>query len=376
MGASARDAQYRRAGGLCWVGPAHRLLAWAGLVEHQYARPKGPNRVPSCGNSWHEPSLVVTYDPSTREWGRFRTGGEVPPPTAGASGAGDSCQLLVWGGATRMEELGYWLTITSHQLYRLQLDTRTWSRLGPAGRPPPPAEKGVAWRHGDWLYLFGGYCAERWAGDGAGYDVEQDPETGGWWHNALVRYSEAQNRWDWPAVLGISPSPRAGAAATRAPGPAALLFGGRCRRRRLNDLHRLDLISLAWTELEAGTEPEPLAPPCPALPAPRSLSCLVTLPGHGQTAALYGGLDQLSSPLNDCWLLHCSETGRHRWEEVELRYDHGEVRAWHGAAASPVTGELILLSGLTQERCHLLSPVFINTRILLLYNSFLEINSH
>merc|ERR1719397_1509812 len=108
MGASARDAQYRRAGGLCWVGPAHRLLAWAGLVEHQYARPKGPNRVPSCGNSWHEPSLVVTYDPSTREWGRFRTGGDVPPPTAGASGAGDSCQLLVWGGATRMEELGYW----------------------------------------------------------------------------------------------------------------------------------------------------------------------------------------------------------------------------------------------------------------------------
>ena len=48
--------------------------------------------------------------------------------------------------------------------------------------------------------------------------------------------------------------------------------------------------------------------------------------------------------LQDLWLL---ETESPDWEEVELAYDHGEVRCWH--AAVMLGGELLVHSGLTQE---------------------------
>ena len=41
------------------------------------------------------------------------------------------------------------------------------------------------------------------------------------------------------------------------------------------------------------------------------------------------------------------ETESLDWEEVELAYDHGEVRCWHAAAM--LGGELLVHSGLTQE---------------------------
>ena len=52
------------------------------------------------------------------------------------------------------------------------------------------------------------------------------------------------------------------------------------------------------------------------------------------TWLVYGGVNLLSSPLNDAWLLKISksESGRLSWSEMDLRYDHGEVRCWHAAS--------------------------------------------
>ena len=63
--------------------------------------------------------------------------------------------------------------------------------------------------------------------------------------------------------------------------------------------------------------------------------------------AVYGGLGQLCAPLNDCWILHIHEDDHH-WREMELEYDHGEVRCWHSAAVTQYQ-EMILHSGFTQE---------------------------
>ena len=76
---------------------------------------------------------------------------------------------------------------------------------------------------------------------------------------------------------------------------------------------------------------------------PRSLHSL-TYTGHGRLV-VYGGLGQLSAPLNDCWVL---EVETETWREQELGYDHGEVRCWHSALLS-TNQEVILHSGLTQE---------------------------
>ena len=82
--------------------------------------------------------------------------------------------------------------------------------------------------------------------------------------------------------------------------------------------------------------------------------------------AVYGGLGQLCAPLSDCWVLQVGgdeggggaeggaegegggEGGVADWAELELDYDHGEVRCWHTAAVTPEL-EMVIHSGLTQE---------------------------
>ena len=76
--------------------------------------------------------------------------------------------------------------------------------------------------------------------------------------------------------------------------------------------------------------------------------------------AVYGGLGQLCAPLSDCWVLRVGKGGAEGeggaegaggtadWAELELDYDHGEVRCWHTAAVTPEL-EMVIHSGLTQE---------------------------
>lgn len=97
---------------------------------------------------------------------------------------------------------------------------------------------------------------------------------------------------------------------------------------------------------------------------------------------LYGGFNNMCTPLSDAWLLHLrgvdgTDGEQDRlcnafrvkyeylkehfffklllgfqcqplWQEVPLRYDHGEPRCWHGQAVTK-SGEVIIHSGLTQE---------------------------
>ena len=171
--------------------------------------------------------------------------------------------------------------------------------------------------------------------------MSRDVETGGGWHNALVSYSSQTNSFQWPSFTGALPSPRAGAAVCSA-GQEVFIFGGRSRQRRLNDLYRLDLVSLTCTTVHTDTNQDMFGPPSSLVPAPRSLHTL-TYTGQ-ERLVVYGGLGQLSAPLNDCWVLEMdSET----WREQELGYDHGEVRCWHSALLCQ--HQVILHSGLTQE---------------------------
>ena len=48
---------------------------------------------------------------------------------------------------------------------------------------------------------------------------------------------------------------------------------------------------------------------------------------------VYGGLGLLCAPLNDAWILKVDKKtlSSADWTQMDLEYDHGEVRCWHGS---------------------------------------------
>ena len=56
------------------------------------------------------------------------------------------------------------------------------------------------------------------------------------------------------------------------------------------------------------------------------------IPDCGSTKRflVYGGMSMLCCPLNDGWILNLDiEQTNSVWEQIDLSYDHGEVRCWH-----------------------------------------------
>ena len=342
------------------------MLCWGGVKEHRYKKPKGPNRTPTCGNSFHDPAEVVTYCPASQSWGMVRVGGEVPRPLAGAVGVPLGGGLLVWGGLALGEEHGYYTHSSSDELHFLSTVGRKWQRLRPEGRAPPASEKGVGWSWSNNAYFFSGWSDTSEEDNARAQDFHWEDEdvrgngAGGGWHNALTCYQLKTNSWQQVKTKGRAPAPRAAAAAAVV-GDAAFIFGGRGRRGRMDDLHCLHLPSLTWTEVATCSWPDPWTSTSALRPLPRALHTLTHLPGTS-LLALYGGLGQLHAPLQDLWLLHTDSLD---WEEVELAYDHGEVRCWHAAAM--VGGELLVHSGLTQE-------YYLTRQISLTYTCFSTIS--
>ena len=79
-------------------------MTWGGVAEHVYRKPKGPNKAPCCGNSFHSPDIVMVYDTVSEVWGELITGGDVPPPTVAPAAAFDLCEtLFVYGGLVMRE---------------------------------------------------------------------------------------------------------------------------------------------------------------------------------------------------------------------------------------------------------------------------------
>lgn len=350
VGVSPRDKLYRRAGHVSW-NHQHLMVSWGGVVEHIYNKPKGPNRTPTCGNSFHDPSVLVSYDSATSEWGHIATSGDVPPPTVSAVGVSAQDMLYVFGGLVQTEEDagGDFIDLvysSSNILYVLDIEKRMWQNVKPSGEPPPRSEKGIGWEYQDSLYFFGGYSSESSEEKALqfGFDYTEDPSSNRVWHNALVKFNIERNCFEWPKIRGILPCPRAGSAVSLE-GSFVYIFGGRCKQRRLNDLFCIDLFNMTSTMIDPGSQPDPFASPEPFLPCPRSLHSMVNV--GGSRLVVYGGVGQLCSPLNDCWILHVNESIV-CWEEVELPYDHGEVRCWHTGTCS-ADGELLVHSGFTQE---------------------------
>ena len=118
---------------MSWTQDDGLIMVWGGVAEHQYRKPKGPNKSPDCGNSFHDPGCVAVFDPELEVWGELRTTGgpDLPPPTVAPAAA---CQqgetLFVFGGLVMLEtEAGYYEYQTSSSLYTLSLTSWQWRKV-------------------------------------------------------------------------------------------------------------------------------------------------------------------------------------------------------------------------------------------------------
>jgi len=232
-------------------------------------------------------------------------------------------------------------------IWRLDLQTMLWEKLSPEGSGPLRCDKTACWSYEGKIYMFGGF--------GPPPDFTQtklnnftfvvDPSTEDeyprGWSNQLVCYNSRSNKWEWPTANGTPPLPRAahGVAVIE---DCAFVFGGRHQDDRLNDLHKLDLLTLTWSNVLPATDYPPIG---------RSWQVLVPVQTGKSSGGLliYGGFANHEVTLSDCWKLDL-ESNPLCWTRCK-HWENGP-RLWH-AAASADPGQILIIGGL---RNNILAP--------------------
>ncbi|VDK55245.1 unnamed protein product, partial [Gongylonema pulchrum] len=203
----------------------------------------------------------------------------------------------------------------SSAVYVLDLEQEQWSlAVSDNVLIPTPRDKMTGWTHKSRCYYFGGYGPsplelpnpEQYLRNVGEFVIDGTSSFS--WNNQLLIFdpNRARNsKWTLAEVGGSVPSARAACSSTYLPAYASILvFGGRCRTERLNDLYMLDLSSLVWTRVET-TE-------VPVQPSGRSW-CSVNALSSDQ-ALVYGGLSNDSHTLSDSWRI-CIKRKRKGWYE-------------------------------------------------------------
>jgi len=352
------DNVNRRAGHVA-VSHQGRVIVWGGYME---------NQTDSSGDYWPTTEVWI-YCSLTGLWRHQKTSGPAPTKCSGAAACVLDDNMYVVAGFHKVmvdkkmyqdpefdppsDDNGESDTETddlipavqiSNSLWRLDLLTWVWTKLEPEGERPLRCDKTACWSHNDRIYLFGGFGPPLTA---ASMDVllkfsfEVDPSTVGMyprgWSNQLVYYHTRNNKWEWPATTGTTPLPRA-AHAVAVVGDMAYVFGGRHQDHRLNDLHRLDLTTLTWTNLLPATNSPPVG---------RSWQVLVPVDTGSPEGGLlmYGGFGNEEVTLSDCWKIDF-KLRLLSWQRCK-HWEEGP-RLWHAAAASS-PGQILIIGGLTNN---------------------------
>jgi len=372
LGFTNEDNVNKRAG---HVAVAHngRVIVWGGYMENQS----------NDGGDYWPTSEVWIYSSLVGEWIRRRTIGPAPTKCSGAAATVMDDQMYVVAGFHKIfvnkkmymeaeyepsddpesgpeeEDLVQAIQVDrllakiSNDLWRLDLTSWTWTKLEPDGRRPLRCDKTACWSYNNRIYLFGGFgpppaLAGKTFSEPPDCDFEEDPSTSGMyprgWSNQLVCYNTVTNVWEWPVTTGPTPKPRA-AHTVSVIGDVAYVFGGRHQDVRMNDLHRLDLVTMSWSCVLPATDYPPLG---------RSWQVLVPLETGRREGGLlmYGGFGNEEVTLSDCWVidLHSNPLS---W--VRCKHWEDGPRLWH-AAASADPGQILVVGGLTNN---ILAPSYI-----------------
>ncbi|MCP9261497.1 Kelch domain-containing protein family protein [Dirofilaria immitis] len=240
--------------------------------------------------------------------------GDVPPSTSGACAVLCGCYIFIFGGYVRRSAPNNILEGYSSAMYVLDLVQERWSLIvtGDNSLIPTPRDKMAGWCYRKKCYYFGGY----------------GPRSSDMPNSALyLRDGE---------VGGTVPSARAASACTFLENfDSILLFGGRNKNQRLNDLYLLNLSSLIWTQIEVTGINQPEG---------RTWCSLNAL--FSNQALLYGGYSNEARALSDFWRIEIKDNGEYylaTWTAVNIDDEVKSCRLWHTAAV--VEGQLFVCGG-------------------------------
>lgn len=208
------------------------------------------------GLGGYEFDCLWSYDPVTNTWRRSdwqprEEGEEVleedeefsPPVEVGA------CCTMLNG---KMYSFGSWLLgRCTAFVYELDLQTMMWTRLDPIKSDNLPLLKnkcGMVAYGSDMLFVFGGYGYPQLGmplQPGARYEVERDEDLLGWpilgWTNEMHLFHLKERVWIVPQTTGTRPPPCAAFSINKIDCHRVVLFGGRQREGRVNEIHILDM---------------------------------------------------------------------------------------------------------------------------------------
>ena len=125
------------------------------------------------------------------------------------------------------------------------------------------------------------------------------------WNNQLLSFDPSSQEWKNPTSTGAIPSPRHSYAVTIV-GHNVWLYGGDGRRVVFDDLYKLNMSALLWTQIQTGN------------PKPQVLE-LCTLTGTTETKLVLHGGCNAHRVSNDTWILDIpSQT----WRQYRSNTDH------------------------------------------------------
>ncbi|KAM3719644.1 Kelch domain-containing protein [Dirofilaria immitis] len=272
--------------------------------------------------------------------------GDVPPSTSGACAVLCGCYIFIFGGYVRRSAPNNILEGYSSAMYVLDLVQERWSLIvtGDNSLIPTPRDKMAGWCYRKKCYYFGGYGPRSsdmpnsalYLRDGEFVADEAGPF---YWNNQLLIFDPdpgKQLNWTLAKVGGTVPSARAASACTFLENfDSILLFGGRNKNQRLNDLYLLNLSSLIWTQIEVTGINQPEG---------RTWCSLNAL--FSNQALLYGGYSNEARALSDFWRIEIKDNGEYylaTWTAVNIDDEVKSCRLWHTAAV--VEGQLFVCGG-------------------------------
>ena len=290
----------------------HRLDLYTMHWELIHARGAAPGAKPDAliGHSvaWVDPYLVVfaggdgrrpsndlhTLELRTATWRQVDTTGAPPAPRVGHSSTLQGADMYIIGGFSRGKYF--------HDVHVLQVETLQWSQAVTAGTPPHGRVSHTATLYEGSIHLFGGSAGGLCFND---YLVLTPAPTSTAVANASKSTGRRQAQWSAPEVAGFPPEPRYSHTATVV-GPLLFIVGGLTRKGKPhNDLHVLDLSTLAWSMPRVTHEG----------PAPRGRHTTIAV---DSALFLFGG-GAHGELYDDIWTLDVDGKGLERLKQLATR---------------------------------------------------------
>ena len=258
---------------------------------------------------------MYIYDITQKSWSSVDTHGDSIVSCSGSGVCSLDFKIYVFGG---FSDFKFFNTLGSFDTKNLE-----WLEIKGKGQIPQPRDKISPFIHENHIYIFGGWSFSI-LGLQPGAAFHQD--LSGWgagWNNEFHKYDTTTNHWSYVQTIGRVPEPRAATSFIKIDSTRALLFGGRTRSSRTNDLYMFHLTTNTWEFFIV-----PMTPGTP-WPCERSLfsAHLVSDPRAPNPQVLgFWGMDKNSNLINDYWLFDCLTL---KWHSIgHSVLDRTQPRLW------------------------------------------------